>query len=328
MSVVAVLGPGSWGTTLAIHLARAGHDVRLWGHDPAELAALAADRENRRFLPGVPLPGGVKVEPRLDAALAGAGFTLFVVPSQAVRGVAERVRETGARSVWVCASKGLEVATLGRLSEALAQTLDGAPVVLTGPSHAEEVSRNVPTSVVAACSDEARAREVQALCSTATLRVYTNTDVAGCEYGAALKNVIAIAAGVCDGLGFGDNTTGALLTRGLQEMARVGVALGGRRDTFFGLSGLGDLIATATSRHSRNRHVGECIGRGEPLAQVLEGMVMVAEGVATARAARDIARTHAFEVPIIEQVAGMLFDGVPPRAALQALMTRELKAEG
>jgi len=328
MSGVAVLGPGSWGTTLAIHLANAGHAVRLWGHDPAELAALEADRENRRFLPGVPLPGGVKVEPQLEAALAGAEFTLFVVPSQVVRTVAARVRDAGVRSVWVCASKGLEVSTLGRLSEALAQTLDDVAVVLTGPSHAEEVSRGVPTSVVAACADAARAQRVQALCSTASLRVYTNADVAGCEYGAALKNVIAIAAGVCDGLGFGDNTKGALLTRGLQEMARVGVAMGGRRETFFGLSGLGDLVATATSRHSRNRHVGECIGRGEPLASVLGGMVMVAEGVETARAARDIARTHAFEVPIIEQVAGMLFDRVPPSVALQALMTRELKAEG
>ncbi|HET7226536.1 MAG TPA: NAD(P)H-dependent glycerol-3-phosphate dehydrogenase [Candidatus Eisenbacteria bacterium] len=327
MSRVAVLGPGSWGTTLAVHLAQAGNEVALWGNDATELEALASRRENVKFLPGIALPRGVNVQPQLEAALEGAEFTLFVVPSQAVRAVAAQVRATGARSLWVCASKGLEVATLGRLSEALLQTLDDAAVVLTGPSHAEEVSRGIPTSVVAACADEARARRVQALCSTGSFRVYTNADVAGCEYGAALKNVIAIAAGVCDGLGFGDNTKGALLTRGLHEMARVGVALGGRRETFFGLSGLGDLIATAMSRHSRNRHVGECIGRGESLERVLAGMVMVAEGVTTARAARDIARARGIDVPIIEQVAGMLFESRPPREALQALMSRELKAE-
>jgi glycerol-3-phosphate dehydrogenase (NAD(P)+) len=245
-----------------------------------------------------------------------------------MREVAGRVRAAGFDGIAVCASKGLEQKTLRRMSEVLAEELgDRAPVVLTGPSHAEEVSRGIPTSVVASSVDAARARAVQELCSTERFRVYTNQDVTGCEIAAALKNVIAIAAGVCDGIGFGDNTKGALLTRGLAEIARLGVALGGRRETFFGLAGMGDLIATATSRHSRNRWVGESLGRGETLEQVLGAMVMVAEGVPTARAAWDLGRAHDVELPITEQVCALLFDGRSPRESLQALMTRDLKGE-
>ena len=328
MSRVCVLGAGSWGTTLAIHLAATGHDLTLWGNRADELARIEADRENRKFLPGIALPDGVKVRPELEAALERAEFLLFAVPSQAVREVAERVRAVGARGVPVSASKGLEHGTRRRLSEILAETLrDETPVVITGPSHAEEVSRAIPTSVVAASADAGRARAVQGLCSTRQFRVYTNSDVAGCEIGAALKNVIAIAAGVCDGVGFGDNTKAALLTRGLAEISRLGVALGGLRETFFGLAGMGDLIATATSRHSRNRWVGEQLGRGQTLEQALASMVMVAEGVHTARAARDLGRANGVELPITEQVCAMLFEQRPPRAALQALMARDLKSE-
>jgi len=326
---VAVLGAGSWGTTLAIHLAEAGHTARLWSHDPSELTAIARDGENRKFLPGIVVPGGVKVQPELEAALGGADLTLFVVPSQALRAVGMRVGQVSSRPrLDVCASKGLELGSMKRMSEILAETLgDKDPVVLTGPSHAEEVSRHIPTTVVAAARDEARAREVQVLFSSASFRVYTNDDVAGCEYGAALKNVIAIAAGVCDGVGFGDNTKGALLTRGLSEIARLGTAMGGRRETFYGLAGMGDLIATATSRHSRNRLVGERLGRGETLDAVLDSMVMVAEGVQTARAARDLGRTRGLELPITEQVCAMLFEKRRPREALERLMTRDLKSE-
>ena len=328
MSAVAILGAGSWGTTLAVHLAEAGHEVRLWGHDPAELAPIEVERENRKFLPGIGLPDGVKVQPKLESALAGVAFTLFVVPSQALRDVASKVAATGGAERPVCASKGLELGSLRRLSEVLIESGVGAdPVVLTGPSHAEEVSRGIPTSVVAAARDPENAQKVQRLCSTGRLRVYTNDDVAGCEYGAALKNVIAIAAGVCDGLGFGDNTKAALLTRGLAEIARLGVVMGGRRETFFGLAGMGDLIATATSRHSRNRHLGERIGGGATLEEALGSMVMVAEGVHTARAALDLGRAHGVELPITEQVCGMLFEARSPREALQALMTRDLKSE-
>ncbi len=328
VSRACVLGAGSFGTTLAVHLANAGHDIRLWGNNVGDLAALERDRENRKFLPGIALPDGVKVRLELEAALEGTEFVLFVVPSQAMREVAQRVRGTGCRAIPVCASKGLEQHTRRRLSEVLAEELgDPAPVVLTGPSHAEEVSRGIPTSVVAAAADMDRARAVQVLCSTERFRIYTNTDVCGCEMAAALKNVIAVAAGVCDGVGFGDNTKGALLTRGLAEISRLGVAMGGRRETFFGLAGLGDLVATATSRHSRNRGVGERLGRGESLDQVMGDMVMVAEGVHTARAARDLGRAHGVELPITEQVCALLFEGRSPRAALQALMTRGLKDE-
>ena len=327
MSRVAVLGAGSFGTTLAIHLSEAGHEPRLWGRDAAEMALLATTRENRKFLAGITLPVGVKVHPELEAALDRTDFVLFVVPSQALREVAGQVAAIGARGVPICASKGLELGTLRRLSEVLTETLgDPAPVTLTGPSHAEEVARGIPTTVVAASADEARARDVQVLCSTPRFRVYTNSDVIGCEYGGALKNVIAIAAGVCDGLGFGDNTKGALLTRGLAEMARLGEVMGAKRETFSGLTGMGDLIATAMSRHSRNRHVGEGLGRGESLEQVLGGMVMVAEGVHTARAARDLGRRHGVELPITEQVCA-LFEGRDPLTALMSLMTRDLKRE-
>lgn len=328
MSRVAVLGAGSWGTTLAVHLAEAGHEARIWGNARADLDALDRDRENRKFLAGITLPPAVKVCPELEVALAGCDATLYVVPSQAVREVAGRVRGLGGGGTPVCASKGLELQSLKRMSEVLEESLgDREPVVLLGPSHAEEVSRGIPTSVVAASRSETRARAVQVLCSTARFRVYTNDDVTGCEMGAALKNVIAIGAGVCDGLGFGDNTKGALLTRGLAEIARLGERQGGRRETFFGLTGMGDLIATAMSRHSRNRHVGERIGRGEPLDVVLGNMVMVAEGVHTARAARDMGRAHQVELPITEQVCAMLFDRRAPLEAMQALMSRDLKRE-
>ncbi|MFM7232609.1 MAG: NAD(P)H-dependent glycerol-3-phosphate dehydrogenase [bacterium] len=327
MSRVAVLGAGSFGTTLAIHLDSAGHEARLWGRDAAAMARLDRERVNAKFLAGITLPPGVKVQPELEEALDGADVVLFVVPSQAMRTVATQVAAIGAKGIPVCASKGLELGTLERLSQVLSETLgDAAPVTLTGPSHAEEVARGIPTTVVAACADESRAVAVQSLFSTPRFRVYTNPDVVGCEYGGALKNVIAIAAGVCDGLGYGDNTKGALLTRGLAEMSRLGVAMGAKRETFFGLTGMGDLIATAMSRHSRNRHVGERIGRGESLATVLGGMVMVAEGVNTARAARDLGQRHQVELPITDQVCA-LFEGRDPQSALMALMTRDLKRE-
>jgi glycerol-3-phosphate dehydrogenase (NAD(P)+) len=328
MSVVAVFGAGSWGTTLSIMLANAGHVVRLWGNDRPQLAELDRLRENRKFLSGIPLPAGVKVEPELEKALEQADFHFYVVPAQVVREVAEQVAALGGRGVPVCASKGLELGSLARMSQVLEQALgDPAPVILTGPSHAEEVAVGIPTSIVAACADDARAKSVQVLCSSPRLRVYTNDDVVGCEYGGALKNVIAIAAGVCDGLGYGDNTKGALLTRGLAEISRLGVAMGGKRETFFGLTGMGDLITTAMSRHSRNRHVGERLGRGESLETILGGMVMVAEGVTTSRAARDLGRAKSVELPITEQVCAIALEGRSPRDAMQTLMTRDLKPE-
>ena len=324
---VAVLGAGSWGTTLAIHLAGVGHRVALWDHDRAQMGLLATERENRKFLAGIALPDAIKVQPELEAALDGAEFVWFVIPSHALRAVAERAAASSGRALLVCATKGLEIGTLARPTEVLGGVAGAEVVAFVGPSHAEEVSRGIPTSIVAACRDESRAKQVQALVSTNRLRVYTNTDVAGCEYGAALKNVIAIAAGVADGLGYGDNTKGALLTRGLAEIARLGVALGGRRETFYGLTGMGDLITTAMSRHSRNRHVGERLGRGETIDAILGGMVMVAEGVNTARAAQELGRRTNVELPITDQVCALLLEGRSPREALEALMSRDLRSE-
>ena len=324
---VALIGAGSWGTALAVLLAERGHEVRLWDIDRAHLDQIAETRENRKFLPGIALPAGVRVEPELEAAISSVDGTVFAVPSHGLRAAAAGVARSGAFGIPVCATKGLELTTQARPTSILSSGLhDSDPVLLVGPSHAEEVSRGVPTTVVAACEDEARSADVQRWFSGPRFRVYTNRDVTGCEYGAALKNVIAIAAGVCDGLGYGDNTKGALLTRGLAEIARLGTALGGRRETFFGLTGMGDLITTAISRHSRNRGLGERLGRGETLEQILKSMVMVAEGVNTARAALDLARRHNVDLPITEQMCA-IFDGRSPREALEALMTRELKSE-
>jgi glycerol-3-phosphate dehydrogenase (NAD(P)+) len=325
---IAVIGAGSWGTALAVLLAEGGHSVGLWDIDRAHLKEIERTRQNRKFLPGIDLPAGVRVEPELEGAASASAGTVFAVPSHGLRGAAARVAKVaGAGGIPVCATKGLELETLERPTRILASVLsDSDPVLLVGPSHAEEVSRGVPTSIVAACGDEQRAVAVQRWFSGPRFRVYTNDDVAGCEYGAALKNVIAIAAGVCDGLGYGDNTKGALLTRGLAEIGRLGTALGGRRETFFGLTGMGDLITTAISRHSRNRGLGERLGRGESLEQILGSMVMVAEGVNTARAALSLARRENVDLPITEQMCAM-FDGRSPREALDALMTRELKSE-
>jgi glycerol-3-phosphate dehydrogenase (NAD(P)+) len=309
-------------------LAQGGHEVSLWGRNPHLVDAIRGAHENVKFLPGIQVPDQVKVRAELEAVVAGAEFVVYAVPAQAVRETATHTRQAGGGGIAVCAAKGIEHGTLARMTEVLADTLgDRHGVVLTGPSHAEEVSRGIPTSVVSACSLPDRAEAVQTLFTTARFRVYTNTDVVGCEIGGALKNVIAIAAGVCDGIGFGDNSKGALLTRGLAEIARLGVSLGARRETFFGLAGMGDLIATAMSRHSRNRAVGERLGRGESLDLILSSMTMVAEGVHTARAAREMGRRQGVELPIIDQVCAILFEHRSPREALHALMTRDPKRE-
>jgi len=334
---VVVIGGGGWGTTLAILLSGQGHESRLWVYE-ADLAGRMRDRrENDAYLPGVPLPPGIHVTNSLAEAAEGADAILAAAPSHALRATMGRLLSeapalgrTALRWVTV-ATKGLERGTLLRMSEVLEQVLPEAQArriaVLAGPSHAEEVARRVPTAVVAAARDAAVARAVQEAFSTEAFRVYTNDDVVGVEIGVALKNVIAIAAGICDGLGFGDSTKGALLTRGLVEMARLGERIGARRETFSGLAGMGDLIATAMSRHSRNRRLGEAIGRGQTLAQALAATTMVVEGVATADAAVALARRHEVELPIAEQVRAILYEGKSPKTAIRELLTRDLKAE-
>ncbi len=328
MPVVTVLGAGSWGTALAVLLSR--HTPRLWDNRPERAAALQGSRDCSRYLPGVRLPDGVGVTADLEAALAGADFVVTAVPSQALRGLARRVAAgpVGQAAVVVNGAKGLELPSGRRLSRVLRDELPRSPIVtLVGPSHAEEVVKGMPTTVVAAGEDTQTLLRVQELFTTEGFRVYTNTDELGVELAVALKNVIAIAAGICDGLGFGDNSRGALLTRGLAEMSRLGVALGARAETFAGLAGLGDLVTTATSRHSRNRNLGEALGRGSSLRDALDGLGQVAEGVHTTRAAVELARAHGVDMPITTQMFQILFEGKEPRQSLRELMLRAPKPE-
>ncbi|HEU4335250.1 MAG TPA: NAD(P)H-dependent glycerol-3-phosphate dehydrogenase [Candidatus Eisenbacteria bacterium] len=334
--IVAVIGAGGWGTALSIVLRAKGHDVRLWAYEADLAERLERTRENEIFLKGVRLPEGVRVTHDLRDAVAGAELILLVTPSHALRATAARLGADApgafaAAPLVVVATKGLEKGSLRRMSEVVAETLPGGAgsdaVVLAGPSHAEEVARQVPTAIVAACRDHERAEAVQEACSTEWFRIYTNEDVVGVEIGVSLKNVVAIAAGISDGLEFGDSTKAALLTRGLVEMARLGVVLGARPETFSGLAGMGDLIATATSRHSRNRRLGEAVGRGATLAEALASSPMVAEGVGTCEAAVELARRHHVELPIAEQVHAILFEGKSARTALRELLTRDLKPE-
>jgi glycerol-3-phosphate dehydrogenase (NAD(P)+) len=331
MTAVSILGAGSWGTALAVLLAP--HEPTLWDHDEKRAVQLKASRHNDRFLPGVTLPDGVQITAHLSAAVRFADVLVFAVPSHTVRSVARRVRDTPGfepRQLVVNVAKGLEEESCKRMSEVLHDELPQAPgwiVSLVGPSHAEEVARRMPTTVVVSGPDPQVLRQVQELFATESFRVYTNPDLLGVELAVSVKNVIAIAAGIGDGLGFGDNTKGALLTRGLAEMARLGAALGARPETFSGLAGLGDLITTATSRHSRNRNLGEALGRGQSLEQALAGLSMVAEGVRTTRAVLQLAERHRVEMPITAQVHAILFAGKDPRQAIRDLMLRAPRPE-
>jgi glycerol-3-phosphate dehydrogenase (NAD(P)+) len=329
---VAVLGAGSWGTALAILLAGRGVGVVLWGRDSARVAALESEHENRRYLPGVPLPESIAASDDLAESVAGREAVVFAVPAAALAAVAAQVMpHLAPDALLICAAKGMDPESLRRPSEMLAAGL-GTPdrrriAVLAGPSLAREVARHQPTAVVAAARQEPDAVAARDLFHSDTFRVYSNTDLVGVEIGVAVKNVIAIAAGMSDGLGFGDNTRGALLTRGLAEMTRLGLHLGAREETFYGLAGMGDLIATCASRLSRNRHVGEQLGRGRPLARILGEMVHVAEGVPTARAVHRLAERLGIEMPITAQVHAVLYEGQDARAMMTALMSREPKAE-
>jgi len=328
-----VLGAGSWGTTIALLLNYKGFRVRLWEFFPQYAEELVRYRENRRFLPGIKLPRSLFITSDIDEALDGATHVVFVTPSHTMRKVAKMAAasRTFNKGIYVInAAKGLEEKSLMRMSEVLMEELPlpkGRIVSILGPSHAEEVSRKMPTSVVVAGSNPGVLREVQSLFMTEYFRVYTNTDLVGVELGVSLKNTIAIAAGICDGLGFGDNTKAALITRGLAEMKRLAKRMGGREETLSGLAGVGDLIATCMSRHSRNRYVGEQIGKGRKLRDILEEMVMVAEGVKTTRAAVRLSRKKGVEMPIAEQVYRVLFYGKSPLKAIRDLMVRKAKRE-
>jgi glycerol-3-phosphate dehydrogenase (NAD(P)+) len=328
----AVIGAGSWGTALAFCLGSKGIEVALWGRDADDLHSIEAERENPAYLPGVKLPGSVNAEPDLARALSGAAMTVEAVPSDGVADVCARIRdhlEEG--TTLVSATKGLEpeqgLRTTELFESLLGQDIARRSVVLSGPNLAVEVVRGVPTASVAASEDVAAAELVQLAFASPAFRVYTNEDVKGVELAGALKNVIALAAGINDGLGFGDNTKAALIARGLAEIVRLGVALGAREETFYGLAGVGDLFATCASKLSRNRTVGFGLGQGKSLAEVLQAMTQVAEGIPTTKAAVGLARRCGVEMPITEQVYRVLFEGKSPESAVTDLMTRDLKPE-
>ena len=326
---VAVIGDGGWGTALALALARNGHAPRVWGPSAEYVAEIRQTRQNRKFLPGVPLPGTIAWTADPDEALAGAEAVVMVVPSKYVRAALERFAPAyrAAPLPVVSATKGFDESTQERMTEILSELWGvKTPAALSGPSIAPETARGVPTAVTVACADEAIARRFQELFAGDAFRVYTSDDVRGVELGGALKNVIALAAGVCDGLGFGNNAKAALVTRGLAEMARLGAALGAHPQTFYGLSGIGDLMVTCMSPQSRNRTVGERLGRGESLDRILSGMEQVAEGVCTCGPALALARAAGVPAPVMEQVDAIL-RGKNPKDAVVELMRRDPRAE-
>lgn len=329
---IAVLGAGSWGTTLAILLADNFHEVRLWSHKQEYTDEILAKRENPAFLPGVRIPATILATSDLDEAVVDCEMIVTAVPSQFVRSVMVRLHHLSyEKLIVVNVAKGIEVGSLMTMSQVLHDVLPGVPpssiATLSGPSHAEEVSRKVPTTVVAASTNSDTALQVQKVFMTPYFRVYASTDLTGVEFGGALKNVIAIAAGIVDGAQLGDNTKAALMTRGIAEITRIGVALGAQAQTFSGLSGIGDLMVTCMSRHSRNRHVGVEIGKGRKLKDILSEMVMVAEGVETTKSANALAERVGVEVPICAEVYKMLFEGKSPRDSTYDLMTRGAKGE-
>ncbi len=329
-TTVTVLGVGSWGTALALLLARNGHTVRLWGHDPDELALLGQYRENRRYLPGIPFPDSLTIGVDLAAALVGVDLALAVVPSHAYRATLERMRpHLPATAGLAWATKGLEPGSGLFLHEVTAQALgrEWPAAVISGPSFAGEVAQGLPTAVTVAAREVDHARRVATVLHGSNLRAYTSTDVIGVELGGAIKNVLAIAAGIADGLGFGANTRAALITRGLAEMVRLGLAVGGQRETFMGLAGVGDLVLTCTDDQSRNRRFGLAIGRGETVEAALAAIGQVVEGSVTAREALLLARRLRVEMPITEQVDRVLHHSQNPRRAVEILLARDLKPE-
>lgn len=329
---VAILGAGSWGTALAVLLAGKGLRVEIWARRQELASSINSEGQNRRYLPGVVLPPNVRVLVDLPAVLKDALAIIFAVPSHAFREVLKAAMPyLPKEALLINVAKGIEEESLLPLSRVFASELGEEElkryVVLSGPSHAEEVGRGIPTAVVVASASLSCAEAAQELFMTPAFRVYTNPDVAGVELGGALKNIIALGTGIAEGLGFGDNTKAALMTRGLAEITRLGIALGANPLTFAGLSGVGDLIVTCTSRHSRNRRAGIEIGRGKKLEEALASVKMVVEGVRTTRAARLLAARCGVEMPITEQIYRVLFEGMPPQEAVANLMTRGRRRE-
>ncbi|MBX7045560.1 MAG: NAD(P)-dependent glycerol-3-phosphate dehydrogenase [Ignavibacteria bacterium] len=332
MKNISVLGAGGWGTTLAILLSHNKYNVTLWEFNPVYYETLMNLRENFYYLPGVKIPKSIKITNDLSDAILKSELLVVSTPTQFIRSVFEPVKDIDLENkVVVSVSKGIENNSLLLVSDILLDVFKSLDrnnlVALSGPSHAEEVSRKIPTAVVAACESEKVARSIQRVFSNEYFRCYTSNDLIGTEVGGALKNVIAIAAGISDGAGFGDNTKAAIITRGLNEITKMGVKLGAKRETFYGLSGLGDLVVTCGSLHSRNRSVGFQLGQGKKLKTILHEMKMVAEGVATSKSAYQLSKKLKLESPIISEVFNILFKNHNPISSTKKLMLRSLKQE-
>ncbi len=329
---ISVLGAGGWGTTLAILLHYNGHNVTLWEYQRKYAKQLIKKRENKVFLPGIEIPEEIEITNDLDIACEDKNMIVLAVPTQFLRSVLEEIEyKLIMNSIFVSVSKGIELHSTKTITQMVMEIFPGIDEsqvgVLSGPSHAEEVSRRIPTAVVSASKNKETARTIQTAFMTPFFRVYSSTDILGVELGGAFKNVIAIGAGIIEGAKFGDNTKAAIMTRGVAEIARLGTAMGARLITFSGLSGVGDLIVTCMSRHSRNRYVGEQIGKGRKLKDILKEMSQVAEGVETSRAASMLAKKYNVETPITFEVYKMLFEDKDPIKSTTDLMTRDMKEE-
>lgn len=327
---ITVLGDGGWGTTLARLLALKGYKVRLWGAFKDNIQSIAKRKVNQKFLPGIKLPDSIEFTSDLFEAVKGANLIVLAVPSQYLRKVLKQLKHLNISSAkFLSVIKGIEIRTLMRISQIIRQEL-GRNIklaVLSGPTIAWEVARGMPATAVISSTDKRLAQSLQHVFMTERFRIYTNQDMIGVELGGSLKNIIAIACGICDGLGFGANTKAALLTRGLLEIGRLGAAMGARKETFSGLSGLGDLVTTCISPHSRNRFVGEQIGKGKGLKKILSKMEMVAEGVTTVKSAYLLSKKYKISMPITEEVYLVLYKNKNPLKAVNDLMTRERKEE-
>jgi len=328
---ITVVGDGGWGTTLAVHLCKKHYQVTLWGPFAAYLGSMRKSRYNPKFLPGIRLPNSLLLEGNLKKALLDSELIVFAVPSQYAAAVLKKVKRTNvnlSKKIFLSVTKGLDTKRLLRISEIISQELGKMELaVLSGPTIAMEVAKGVPTTAVIASPSLKTAKHLQHIFNSSNFRIYTNTDVAGVEIGGSIKNIIALACGVCDGLGFGTNTKAAILTRGLAEMARLGSAMGAKAKTFVGLSGLGDLVTTCFNPKSRNRSVGELLGKGKSIREILKGMEMVAEGVETVKAAYSLSLRHNIPMPITHEIYHIIYRHKNPLKAVSDLMQRKPKSE-
>ncbi|MCK5012580.1 MAG: NAD(P)-dependent glycerol-3-phosphate dehydrogenase [Candidatus Omnitrophica bacterium] len=329
---ISVIGDGGWGTTLAVHLAKKNYSLRLWGPFPAYVRRVGKSRYNTKFLPGIRLPQNITLTENLEEAIREADLIVFAIPSKYANAILKKIKKTKADlscKILLSVTKGIDTEKLLRMSETLKNELGNNVniAVLSGPTIAMEVAKGIPSTAVVAANNLKIAKHIQAIFNSESFRVYTNTDVTGVELGGSIKNIIAIACGVCDGLKFGSNTKAAILTRGLAEMARLGAALGAKQKTFSGLTGLGDLVTTCVSPRSRNRSVGEQLGRGKSIATITSRMEMVAEGVETVKAVYRLSQKHNVSMPITKEVYNIIYRKKKPSQAVSDLMKRRMKSE-